>query len=267
MFIPHDYHMHSTFSPDGKSTPEEMCRRAIELGIPEIGFTEHHDFNPLDKNPGRLQSDAWLAELQRLRSLFSGQLTIRAGIEISEPHLFPDQTAGLLERVPFDFVIGSLHFLGGHFLFDEKFYRQTPADGVFRAFFTELELMTRSPVFDILGHLDLPVRTSKPIYGGYDPARYEEYIRPVLQNVIAHNLALDVNAGGLRKPSQNLMPDPLILKWYAEMGGQCVTLGSDAHNAGQVGLNLETAIQAIRAAGLTHVAQFEQRQAQLLPIS
>jgi histidinol-phosphatase (PHP family) len=84
--------------------------------------------------------------------------------------------------------------------------------------------------------------------------------------VIDRNLALDVNTAGLRKAAQNLMPDPLILKWYAEMGGERITLGSDAHAASQVGLHLDAALEAVRAVGISHVTQFERRQAHLISL-
>jgi histidinol-phosphatase (PHP family) len=265
IMIPLDYHMHSTFSEDGASAPEEMCRQAIKLGLPEIGFTEHWDVGPYEKNPRFFQPEPWYAELERLRGLFTGKLTIRAGIEIAEPHLYPQPAAGVLRRAPFDYVLGSVHFVGPHFMFDEAYFRTLTADEVYQAYFTEVEILLRTADLDILAHLDLPVRTAKPIFG-YDPTRYEDQIRCILRMVIDRNLALDVNASGLRKSSQNLMPDPLILKWYAEMGGERITLGSDAHAASQVGLHIDTAMDAVRTAGFSHLTHFEQRQAHLVSL-
>ena len=261
--IPHDYHIHSNFSEDATSSPEEICRQAIKLGIHEIGFTEHWDVGPYEKNPRFFQPEPWYAEIERLRDLFATQLTIRTGIEVAEPHLYPQTAGDVLKRAPFDYVLGSVHFVGPNFMFDEAYFRSLAADDVYRAYFTEVESLLQTAEIDILAHLDLPVRTAKPIFG-YDPPRYENQIRRILQMVIDRKLALDVNAAGLRKASQNLMPDPLIIKWYSEMGGRRVTLGSDAHVASQVGLHLDVALEAIKEAGITHVTQFEQRQARLL---
>ena len=264
MNIPHDYHMHSTFSEDGSSSVEEMCNQAITLGIPEIGFSEHWDVGPYEEHPRFFQPEPWETELGRLRDLFRGQLVIRLGLEVAEPHLYPLETAEVLVRVPFDYALGSVHFVGANFMFDEKFFRLHTADEVYPAYFSEVEKMLETADLDILAHLDVPVRTAKPIFG-YDPIRYEEQILRILRKVIDRNLALDVNAAGLRKPSQNLMPDPQILKWYAEMGGKRVTLGSDAHQADQVGLHLQTALETLRAVGLTHVTRFSGRKGQLIP--
>jgi histidinol-phosphatase (PHP family) len=113
---------------------------------------------------------------------------------------------------------------------------------------------------DILAHLDVPVRTGKLIVG-YEPVRYEDQIRSILSKVIERNLALDVNTAGLRKAAQVLMPDPIILKWYAEMGGLHLTLGSDAHSTNQVGLQLEKAMQVIHDSGFSYITHYQLRKA------
>jgi histidinol-phosphatase (PHP family) len=265
MNIPFDYHMHSSFSEDGDDTPESMCRRAIVLGIPEIGFTEHWDVGPFEANPRYFKPEPWYVELERLRSLFQEQLVIRAGIEIAEPHLYPHETREVLQRAPFDYVIGSVHFVGENFIFDGEYFRNHTANQIYGSYFAELGRMVRTADIDIVAHFDIAARTGIPIFG-YDPARYEETIRSVLKTCIERNLALDVNAGGLRKPARNLMPDPLILAWYMEMGGQRLTLGSDAHRLPEVGLHLEKAIEALRAVGVDRLTQFEQRKAQFIPL-
>lgn len=263
--IPLDYHMHSLYSEDGKDTLEAMCRRAIALGIPEIGFAEHWDVGPYEKKPRFFQPEAWYTEIEHMRGLFSENLTIRAGVEIAEPHLYPQASAEILSRAPFDFVLGSVHFVGPNFMFDKDFFRSYTADDVYRSYFSEVETLLETADIDILAHLDIPVRTAGPILG-YDPARYEEEIRRILSRVIDRGLSLDVNASGLRKPSHNLMPDPQILKWYSGMGGVQVTLGSDAHSAAQVGLHLDTAMEAIRQAGISQITCFEHRQAGFIPL-
>lgn len=263
--IPLDYHMHTRFSEDGDDTLEAMCRRAVELGIPEIGFSEHWDVGPYEKNPRFFQPEPWYAELMRLRSLFADQLILRAGIEISEPHLYPDETAEIVSRLPFDYILGSVHYVGEHLMFDEGYFRQHTADEVYSTYFAELDRMVRTAEIDIIAHFDLPARTAKPIFG-YEPTRYETAIRAILAAMIERGLALDVNVSGLRKPAQNLMPDPLILRWYAEMGGERITFGSDAHSVDHLGLNLDRALLAVREAELKSVSQFEQRRARLIPL-
>lgn len=258
--------MHSNFSSDADASIRAMCARAIDRGLPEIGLSEHYDLHPKEPNPVFYLPEAWWEEIERVRRELDGRLVLRAGIEIGEPHRFPDEVYALLERYPYDYVIGSLHYVGDDFMFDNDLLADRGADGILQAYFLELAEMTRTPQFDILGHLDVPVRNGIPIWGSYDPRRYEMLIRTVLQNCIDHELSLDINSAGLRKPAMNLMPDPLILRWYREMGGERLTLGSDAHAAEHVGLHLDRALEAVKAAGLKTIAHYARRRASLLPL-
>ena len=263
--MPLDYHIHTRHSFDSTAVPEEICRRAVELSLPEIGFSEHWDVGPYEEVTRFLQPQAWWEELQRLRRLFAGRLTIRAGLEIAEPHLYPQDTASILASLPFDYVLGSVHFVGPHMMFDEKYFSRCTPDEVYLSYFAELEKMVRQADVDIVAHFDIPARTAIPIFG-YEVARYEAAIRAVLAVVIERGLALDVNVAGLRKPANNLMPAPLILGWFRQMGGERLTLGSDAHTVEQLGLNFDQALQAIREAGFTHLTQYDRRQPHQLPL-
>lgn len=263
--IPHDYHIHSNFSADSKASMEEMCRRAALLGVPEIGFADHYDLHP-DENPRNwLRLEPWLEELAYCRKTFSNRLVIRAGIEIGEPHLFQAETRAILERAPFDYAIGSLHWIGRSTVFHPDYF-QRPAEEAFGLYFEELARMTQCGDFDVLGHLDVPARTSFDLYGSYDPRCYESLIRPVLSHCIERGIALDVNTSGLRRRARVLMPGVEILRWYADMGGRHVTLGSDAHRVEQVAMHLDVALEAVKQAGLTHLTQFELRRPRLVPI-
>jgi histidinol-phosphatase (PHP family) len=264
--------MHSNFSCDCRATMAEMCQSAIAKGISEIGFTEHYDLYPDEPQRDWFKLDEWAAELERCRAQFGGNLTIRAGIEIGEPHLFQAEAQAMLQRYPFDYALGSLHWVGRQIIFDQEFFRR-PADEAFRMYFEELERVTRAGRFDILSHFDAVMRVGYEVYGEYDPRRYESAIRSVLRNCIENGIALDINTAALRRKVQTqhaaslLTPGPDILGWYVEMGGDRVTFGSDAHRPEQVGFRLDVALQATRAAGLKYVTQFDQRQARFIPLS
>jgi histidinol-phosphatase (PHP family) len=246
----------------------EMCRAAIVLGLPEIGFTEHYDLHPGEPDNCRdvFRLEAWAAELERCRAEFAGQLTLRAGIELGEPHLYAAQANALLAQYPFDYALGSLHWIGADSVFDPGFFQSYPAAEAFRLYFEELERVTRAARFDILSHLDVPVRTAFAVYGRYDPHEHAEHIRPILRNCVERGIALDINTAALRRRAQVLNPGLEILRWYVELGGERVTLGSDAHRPDQVGRGLDVALDAARAAGLKYLTFFERRQPRLVPL-
>jgi histidinol-phosphatase (PHP family) len=263
--IPHDYHMHSNFSCDCDATMADMCRSAIARGIPEIGFTEHYDLHPNEPCRDWFRPQPWWAELERCRAQFGDQLTIRAGIEMGEPHLFRREAAAILAQLPFDYVIGSLHWVRSESVFNPDYFRQRSSEDAYGAFFLELEEMTRTGDFDILGHFDVPVRTAFAVYGLYEPERHEEEIRAVLRNCIQRGIALDINTAALRRAANVLTPGLTILRWYREMGGERIALGSDAHHPEHVGMHLDVALGVVREAGLGAVTMFERRQARLMP--
>ena len=259
---PHDYHLHSNFSCDCRASLVEQCISAIQQGLPEIGIADHFDLHPGDECRGFFRPSEWAAEIDRARREFEGRLIIRAGIELGEPHLYQAECQALLRSYPFDYTLGSLHWVGDEVVFDRKYFRR-PADEAYSLFFEELARMTRVGGFDVLSHFDVVVRVGKPLYGGYDPRRYEEAIRAVLKNCIERGIALDLNTQGLRNRCQLLTPGVEILTWYAEMGGERVTLGSDAHTPDDIAANFDLALDALHTVGLKYVTQFEKREARL----
>jgi histidinol-phosphatase (PHP family) len=263
---PHDYHLHSNFSCDGKASIVEQCLSAIAKGLPEIGITDHFDLHPGDECAGFFRPIEWAAELDRARQEFEGRLIIRAGIELGEPHIYQTEAQALLKSYPFDYALGSLHWVGDEIIFDHHYFQKRSPDEAFGRFFEELERMTRVGGFEVLSHFDVVVRTGQPVYHGYDPRRYEAAIRAVLQNCIDHGIALDLNTQGLRSRCQLLTPGVEILMWYREMGGERITLGSDAHTPDGIAANFDAAMEAMRAAGLNYVTQFEKREARMVRV-
>lgn len=243
----------------------QMCRAAISMGIREIAFTEHFDVNVKEPLHGKFPLRDWTAELDRCRNLFRGRLIIRAGLEAGEPHTSPSELAELEKSAPFDIVIGSVHWVRGLIVFEEEYF-QRPADEAFNAYFEEMERLARSGDFQVLGHLDVAARVGFDVYGSYDPRRYEQRIRSILRECIQRGIVPEINTGCLRRGLGRLMPDMEVLRWYVELGGEAVTVGSDAHRPEEVGLHLDKALEAARMAGVRYLAKFERMKAVMLPL-
>lgn len=45
------------------------------------------------------------------QEVYGEQITLRAGVEIGQPHAAPEQACALIQTYPFDYVIGSIHQL------------------------------------------------------------------------------------------------------------------------------------------------------------
>lgn len=261
-----DYHIHSNFSYDGQATMVNMCKAAIDAGVREIGFTEHYDLHPGIASLNWFKLDDWATELLYCRKKFAEKLTIRAGIEIGEPHLFKKETQTILSRYQFDYALGSLHWVEGRSLFTEQYFDSRTPDCAYRLYFEEVERLTRSGEFDILSHLGVVARVGYDIYNQYNPSRYEDVIRPVLYNCISRNIVLALNTASMSRRVKMIMPGETVLHWYVEMGGKCISIGSDAHEPERVGKHLDLALAMARSAGIKYLARFDHREAILTPL-
>ena len=258
-----DYHMHSCFSEDADDSLEAIAAATLKSAYPKSAsgalgcWSIQTQPRFLAPNPGMPKWNAC--------ATFRRATGHPCGVESDEPHILARKPWKYFAGLHSKYVIGSVHFVGENFMFNEKYYQMHTADEVYSSYFAELERMVRTAEIDIVAHFDIPSRTGIPIFG-YNPDHYEKIIRSVLKTCIERGLALDVNVSGLRKPAHNLMPDPLIMKWYVEMGGKHMTLGSDAHRIPEVGLQLEKGLETVRAVGINRIMQFKQSQAELIPL-
>ncbi len=265
LIVPHDYHVHTDFSCDCQASMSEMCRAAIERGIAEIGFSEHFDLNPEDPCHGFFEPGRWWDELEGCRHTFGSELAIRAGIELGEPHLYPGEMQELLDEYPWDYSLGSLHWVEGWLIFDRNYFRQAGVDP-YRSYFRELARMAREAEFDILAHMDIVKRYGARYFGPLDPADYEAEIREVLRTCAARNIALEINTSTRRRGFEQASPSEAILRWFAEEGGRWITLASDAHFPEHLGYELDSALATVRSAGFDHLARFMKRSPEPAPV-
>lgn len=263
--IPHDYHLHTNFSIDSRLPLAAACEAAIARGIPEICITDHVDFVPTDASCDYFDPDAFFTELDRCREQFRGQLTIRAGVEVGEAHRFPERVAALTNEHPFDFLIGSLHYVGDELVMTPDYFAGKSATDAYEAYFAELLAMVQQGDIDVVGHLDVPKRYGVAIHGPFDERAHAEAIRAVLRACVERGIGIEINTGSMRRtgvPS----PGPEALRWYRELGGELLTLGSDSHRAEHIGYELTAAAKMAREAGFRHLTTFEGRQPRMVPL-
>ncbi|HET9017421.1 MAG TPA: histidinol-phosphatase HisJ family protein [Thermomicrobiaceae bacterium] len=264
--IPHDYHLHTHFSVDSEMTLDELCETAIALGIGEICPTEHADFVPEDDGCGYYDPDGYFGALLRRRERYDGRLTIRAGVEIGEAHRFPECVQPLTSRYPYDFVIGSLHWVGSESVMTPQYFAGKTPEQAYGPYFDELLALVRDGDLDVVGHLDVPKRYAPDEPGGFDAARHEEQIRTVLRACVDRGIGIEINTGTARRPVGVPSPGIEVLRWYRELGGEILTVGSDGHRPQHVGYRLDHALALARAAGFSHLATFEARRPRFVPI-
>jgi histidinol-phosphatase (PHP family) len=248
---------------------EESCRAAIAAGVTEIAITDHVDHVPADPGCGYYRPDEYLRELERVRELFAGELTVLRGMEVDYNDNTVDQVSRFMEThgPHYDFVIGSVHYFSdGAMIFPDYFAGRT-LDEVFLPYFDQVERAVDTGWFDSIGHLDLPKRYAPKTHRDYDPGRYRDRLLPIFDKMIARNVAFEINTSGLRQTPRTSMPGPVVVRWYADRGGRLITIGTDSHAAQTVGAGLAKTLDMLTLCGIDSVASFRDHKATLVPIA
>lgn len=252
-----DTHVHTCFSYDSQLSLTEVQKRIADNNMGVI-ITEHIDLNYPDAQAFKLDTEGYFAAYAPHR-----HDRLLLGVEFG---MGPQDVADyrqMAETFPFDYILGSIHVVGRYDVYDEKFYAGKSKEEAFAAYLTTIfECLRLYDYIDCLGHIDYIARYAR----FSDPELYyhefSEYIDQILAAVVAKGICLEINTRRLGDAlaAANLLP---IYKRYRELGGQWVTIGSDAHFADDIGKNYAVAQQMAECCNLRPV-YFNKRQMQYL---
>jgi histidinol-phosphatase (PHP family) len=271
-----DYHLH--LRPDDGDTPaaryfnaenvDRYLAAAAVAGIEELGVSEHiYRFrqaldlwrHPLWVENAHDDLDAYCA--------FVRTTPLKLGIECDFIPGAEERTAELLGPRQFDYVVGSVHFIGeGDAAVDHEgwdVWEGGDADEIWRRYFELLADCARSGLFDILAHPDL-VKVwgrARPLPGMDLRAYYE----PAVEAIATSGVAVELSTAGLRKPVNELYP----ARGFAELcveAGVPFALSSDAHLPEQVGFEYDRAVELLDSLGVAEICVFEGRRRSLSPL-
>ena len=264
-----DYHMHSGYSADGEMTIEEACQRAIELGLKEIAITDHIDIDwPVPDIVFDIPNlDEYIKEIEDHKRRFKGRLNIKTGIEMGlQPHVLED-AAKIIHRYPFDFIIGSIHLIGGMDPYQGDYYNGKTKDEGYRLYYEEtLNLIRDFDDFDVLGHIGYIKRYSPLPYCKEDDLLHLDLIDEILKTIIKKGKGIEVNTSGYRHISERPMPPLEIITRYRQLGGSILTIGSDAHDVDGIGFGIEAGIETIKQSGFEYITSFTAREPKSISI-
>lgn len=245
---PGDYHVHTRFS-DGEGEPADCVERALALGLPEIGITDHLTPAVLgakgDWSLARECMDEYVAAVRAAAARFPG-ITVLLGVEADYVPGTEDELAGLLGAHPVDYVIGGLHYVDG-FSFDEPSTRDDPlwadAASLYRRYYALIAGAAASGLFDVIAHLDYVMLWGRRAAADITPAE-----DAALAAIATAGIALEVNTTGTLEPAGLMHPAPALLERACRLGIPIV-FGSDAHEVAQVGWEFDAAVDLARRAG------------------
>ncbi len=266
MEIYSDYHMHSSFSGDSKAPMEDMIRQAAASGLSRICFTEHMDMDYTDIRAGKpgifmLDTDAYRTALLGHKERYAGRIKIGFGVELGlQPHI-AKQNAAYVAMHDFDFVIASSHVCGGRDPYYPDFYEGRTQEDAYREYFASiLENIQAFRDFDVYGHLDYIVRYGPERDLHYSYGKYADLIDPILTLLIANGKGIEINTGGAKHGLRELNPCTDIIKRYRKLGGEIITVGSDAHAPAQIAGSFSRAAAILKECGFGYYNTFQNRK-------
>ena len=261
-----DFHMHTDSSPDGTDSALTMCEAAIQKGIEHIAITDHLDFPDYetDRYADRVER-AW-EEMNLAKKETEGQLTVALGIEIGSPLLMPTLTKQILGIHSYDFVLASLHQLGREPDFYFVDFNKVDILKTIDDYFDGILDIVEWGQFSSLAHLTYPFRYIPQALAPADYSRWMDKIDAIMKGLIQKNLSLEINTSGLRKKIGVTSPDLPLIKHYKELGGEMITIGSDAHRATDVGAGIEETIQLAKDVGFKYAAIYKKQKPTMITL-
>jgi histidinol-phosphatase (PHP family) len=254
-----DYHMHTTLCGHAIGSLEEYVQHAIKVGLKEIGFSDHapmvHERMPCVTMDFR-QLPLYHRLIDEVKTKYAGQITIKYALEADFILGFEDKTKAIIDGYPYDYIIGSVHFINGWAVDDPATLEQWKTGNInqiWKDYFQLLRQSAKSGFFNIIGHCDLPKK-----FGHRPSIDMSEDVKATAKVFKECGVAVEINTSGLRKPVGEMYPSPQYLKIYCAAGVP-LTFGSDSHTPGDVGKNFKEAVELAKSAGYTEYLTFKQR--------
>ena len=228
-----DYHMHTYVSFDGHDSPEQVIQAALKAGLKEVCFTDHVDDDPKGIDNNKFTIEAYNAAYDGLEA---PGLKIRRGLEFGMLAGNQELLRWYLQQRHFDFVLGSVHYVDNWDAYYPEYWEGKTQEQAERRYMEDtLTCVKAHDDFDVLGHLTY-ISKSK-CHPNPRPLPYDEHreiIDEILRCLAAKGKGMEMNTSGVDRCG-GFLPTADIFRRFKELGGEIVTVGSDAHNCSRVG--------------------------------
>lgn len=262
-----DFHIHTDNSDDGNHSVMLMCEYAVRNRLRAAAITDHCECNRYRKDRFDRSIRQSYFEARKAKAVFSGKIIVLAGMELGQATQDLSAAEDALAANDYDFVLGSLHNVAGEVDFWKIDYKQKDAAKLLDRYYNELIDLIKWGKFDCLSHITYPFRYINGVEKlDLDPSRWNDQTEVILKMLAENGKALEINTSGLRQPYGKTFPTLDTVKRFKELGGEFITVGSDAHICKEVGANIQEGMQIAKDAGFNHIALFQNRQLLQIPI-
>lgn len=299
-----DFHTHSSNSGDCDAKMEFQIQSAIAKGIKHLCITEHMDMDYPEPPKGHedehcdfvLNYENYKAEYdgivfalnngiannylhadleasnsklpsysEIIKKWQSGDFNLYFGVELGLQTNIASKNRDFINGKNFDFILGSSHLIDGEDPYYPEYYEGKVETDIFRRYFEYIyENICVFDDFDCYAHLDYIVRYGKEkTYSYYD---FSDEIDTILKSLIEKGKGIELNTGGLRNGLKYPNPCPDVLKRYKELGGEIITIGSDAHMPEHIAYNFDSVPVLLKECGFKYYTIFRQRKPEFLTL-
>lgn len=253
-----DYHMHTNFSSDCKTPMESMIQSSIEKGLKEIAITDHFDYD--DRYPV-IDYNKYIITFNQLKEKYAENINIVFGIEIGMSYNFAEEIKKFTNSFPFEFIICSSHQFFGQDLYLDDCFKGKEKKEAYTEYFTAVLKNTQCiDDYNVYGHLDFVNRYSNYDDNTLEYKDYSDIIDEILKTIIESGKGIEINTSGYRYKLNRTHPSTNILKRYKELGGEIITVGSDAHFAKDIAEHFDTAYEILKNIGFKYITLFRNRK-------
>lgn len=270
-----DCHIHSTCSDDGRDSMLDMARASYYAGVRYLCFTDHIDLD--DYRTGLPDSDCF-SRRDATRSAYRetiaaapADISVRLGVELGEGNHDPARAAAIAAAPEFDFVLASLHNLRGmQDFYGLEYESEADCKQLFALYVSELLELSKLDFYDSMAHIGYPIRYARKAGfrgAAINMSTYGDELTVLLQNLIDGGRGIEINTAGYRSEYvAGPIPSPDVLRRYRDLGGELVTIGSDAHMVSQAAGGLRPGMQLLQRLGFSYVTFFENRKPRFIEL-
>jgi histidinol-phosphatase (PHP family) len=256
-----DYHIHTLFSDGNKDLSEYVCE-SVKRKIDEIGFCDHIYFKETFWSMNFAQLPIYVSRIDALKR--TAKIPIKVGLEVDFAPLKMDHLMQMINKFNFDFLMGAVHFIGDWSIDAEDQihkWRRKNVDQVYLQYFTLIQDMAKSELFDIIGHLDLIKKFN------FRPKKdITDLLRETVEIISRSKVCVEVNTSGLRRaPCREVYPSEELLKMCFD-NGVSVTLGSDAHSPEEIGADFDKVVNLLKKVGYFEIVRFTRRNREFVKL-
>ena len=272
-----DMHLHTKWSSDSVVPVEIQIERAIELGMKHLSVTDHQDFDAplfppdyfkflIDDKGDDEAVNAYVSNLLELKEKYADKIEVLLGIELGiQPHL-TEQLNRFAKDYPFDFIIGSTHTFHKMDAEDKRHYEGVNIETAVRQYFEDEYINIKNFCgFDVAGHMDFVLRYGPGAAETFTYEKYGDIIDEILKTLIRTGRGIECNTSKF-KAKNMINPDRTIISRYAELGGEIITFGSDAHTPDRIGEGFCEVGEIVKQCGLKYYAVFRHHKPEFYPI-